>query len=58
MGITIIIPFLILSLVCFLLLFLGLFLSELLDQETTLSSGVFRVNDITLFMFFGVNVAW
>ena len=56
--ITIIIFAFTLSLVCLLLLFLGLFLSELLDQEPTLSSGVFRVNEITLFIFFGVNVAW
>ena len=55
--ITIIIFPFTLSLVCLLLLFLGLFLSELLDQEPTLSSGMLRVNEITFFVFFGVDMA-
>ena len=56
-GKTIIILFLILTLVRLIFLLIGLFLSELLDQETTLSSGVFRVNEIPLFIFFGMNMA-
>ena len=40
-----------------LFLLLGLFLLELLDQDTTLSSGVFRVNDVPLFIFLGMNMA-
>ena len=44
-------------LVRLLLLFLGLFLSELLDQEPTLLSGMLRVNEITFFVFFGVDMA-
>ena len=31
---------------------------ELLDQEPTLSSGMFRVNELTLFIFLGVDVTW
>ena len=58
MRITIIILTLILSLVCFFLLLLGLFLSELLDQESTLPSGVLGINQSTLFIFLGVNVTW
>ena len=57
-GLSIIVLFLILNFVRFFFLFFGLFLSELLDEEPTLSSGMFRVNEITLLIFFGVNVAW
>ena len=55
-GETIIFFFFILTLVRLLFLLIGLFFSELLDQESTLSSGVFGVNEITLFIFLGVDV--
>ena len=44
------------GLVRLLLLVLRLFSLKLLDQESTLASGVLRVNDIPLFVFLCVNV--
>src|SRR3954471_7656477 len=37
---------------------LGLLPLELLHQESTLSSGMLRVNEISLFIFPRVNVTW
>ena len=54
-GITIVFFFILVSVRLF-SLFIGLILSELLDQESTLSSGVFRINQITLFILLRVNV--
>ena len=48
----------VLDLVRLLFLTFGLLALELLDQESTLSSGMFQVNEITLFIFLGVDVTW
>ena len=49
---------LVLNLVRLFFFVLGLLPLELLYQESTLSSGMLRVNEVTLFIFLGVDVTW
>ena len=58
LGVSIVTIFLVLNLFRLLFLILGLLALELLDQESTLSSGMFRANEITLFTFLGVDETW
>src|SRR3954471_20593582 len=58
LGVSIVTIFLVLNFVRLLFLIFGLFALKLLDQEPTLSSGMFRINEFTLFIFLYVNVAW
>src|SRR4051812_5869516 len=58
LGVSVITIFLVLNFVQLLFLIFGLFALELLDQESTLSSGMFRVNEFTLFIFLCVDVTW
>ena len=56
MGVSSITVLFVLNLVRLLFLIPGLFPLKLLDQESTLVSGMFWVNEITLFSFLRVDV--
>ena len=56
-GITVVFLFILIFVRLFLLL-TGLFFSELLDQESTLSSGMLRIGQITIFVLLRVDVTW
>ena len=58
MGVSIVTVFLVLDSVRLFFLIFGLLSLKLLDQKPTLSSGIFWVNKITLFIFLGVDVTW
>ena len=58
LRVSVVTVFFVLDLVRLLFLTFGLLALELLDQESTLSSGMFRVNEITLFIFLCVDETW
>ena len=58
MGVSLVTIFLVLNSVRLFFLIFGLFALKLLDQEPALSSGMLWVNEITLFIFLGVDVTW
>ena len=58
LGISIITILFVINFVRLLFLVLELFPLELLYQESTLSSGMLRVDEITLFVLLGVDVTW
>ena len=58
LRVSVVTVFFVLDLVRLLFLTFGLLTLELLDQESTLSSGMFWVNEITLFIFLCVDETW
>ena len=58
LGVSAVAIFLVFDSVLLFLLIFGLFALKLLDQEPALSSGMLWLNEITLFIFLGVDVTW